>query len=275
FVYYHDDQVETSRITRLVDASGPVEKLEALDGVPREVIRKGDEVLCYLPATMTVKVDKLAGRKSFPAILPEQINELSEYYVIRRGGVERVAGFPAQIIALNPKDGMRYGRKLWADLHTGMLLRAKTFNERNEVMESFTFTQLQIGGNIDRDRVRSQFSGKGREWHVENSGAAVANLGDAGWTLRAQPPGFRKITEMTRTLGGVAGVGHMVLSDGLAAMSVFIQSSASSSSPPGLSRQGAINVYTRDLGNHRITVVGETPAESVRFVANAIERRGP
>lgn len=274
FVYYHDDQVETSRITRLVDASGPVEKLEALDGVPREVIRKGDEVVCYLPATMTVKVDKLAGRKSFPAILPEQINELSEYYVIRRGGVERVAGFPSQIIVLNPKDGMRYGRKLWADLHTGMLLRAKTFNERKEVMESFTFTQLQIGGNIERDRVRSQFAGKGKEWHVENSGAEPANLGDAGWTLRAQPPGFRKITEMTRTLGGTPGVGHMVLSDGLAAMSIFIQSRASSSSPPGLSRQGAINVYTRDLGRHRITVVGETPAESVRFIANAIELRG-
>jgi len=275
FVYYHDDQVETSRITRLVDASGPVEKLEALDGVPREIIRKGDEVVCYLPSTMTMKVDKLAGRKSFPAILPEQINSLSEYYDIRRGGVERVAGFPCQIIVLNPRDGMRYGHKLWADLHTGMLLRAKTFNERNEVMESFTFTQLQIGGNIERDRVRPQFAGKGREWHVENSGAELANLADAGWTLRAQPPGFRKITEMTRTLGGKPGVGHMVLSDGLAAMSVFIQPSASSSAPPGLSRQGAISIYTRELGNHRITVVGETPAESVRFIANAIEHRGP
>ena len=71
FVYYHDDQVETSRITRLVDASGPVEKLEALDGMPREVIRKGDEVVCYLPATMTVKVDNLPGLKSLPAIRPE------------------------------------------------------------------------------------------------------------------------------------------------------------------------------------------------------------
>ncbi|MBI2318302.1 MAG: MucB/RseB C-terminal domain-containing protein [Betaproteobacteria bacterium] len=273
FVYHYDDQVETSRITRIVDASGPIEKLEALDGVPREIIRRGDEVVCYLPASMTMKVDKLSGRKVFPAILPDQLNELSDYYVIRRGGVERVAGFPSQIVILTPKDGMRYGRKLWADVHTGMLLRAKTFNERNEVMESFTFTDLQIGGHIERERVRSQFAGKGKDWHVENSGAAEANLAQAGWTLRAQPPGFRKITEMTRTLGGKAGVGHMVLSDGLAAMSVFIQVASSASSPPGLSRQGAINVYSRDLGGHRITVVGEAPAESVKFIANAIERR--
>jgi sigma-E factor negative regulatory protein RseB len=275
FTYHHDDQVENSRVTRIVDASGPVEKLEALDGVPREVIRRGDEVVCYFPETMTMKIDKVAGRKSFPAILPEQVKDLSDYYLIRRRGVERVAGYDCQVIDLKPKDRMRYGHRLWADVNTGMLLRAKTFNERNEVVESFTFNQLQIGGSIDPDRVRSQYAVKGKDWHVENSGAAEANLANAGWTLRAQPPGFRKITEMMRTLGGKSGVAHMVFSDGLAAMSVFIHLSASPSSPPGASRQGAINVFTRDIGRHRITVVGDAPAESVRFIADAVEHRGP
>ena len=275
FTYYHDNQVENSRITRLVDASGPIEKLEALDGVPREVIRRGDEVVCYLPQTMTMKVDRMAGRKPFPAILPEQFKDLSDYYFIRRGGVGRVAGYDCQVIVLKPKDRMRYGHRLWADVNTGMLLRTETFNERNEMVESFTFNQLQIGGDIDPDQVRSRFAGEGKNWHVEKSGAEEANLADAGWTLRAQPPGFRKITEMLRTLGGKPGVGHMVLSDGLAAMSVFIQLSASPSSPPGASRQGAINVYARDLGGHRITVVGEAPPESVRFTANAVELHRP
>jgi len=34
---------------------------------------------------------------------------------------------------------MRYGHQLWADLNTGMLLRAKTFNEKNEMLEQFKF----------------------------------------------------------------------------------------------------------------------------------------
>jgi sigma-E factor negative regulatory protein RseB len=275
FVYQHDNQMETSRVTRVVTASGPVEKLEALDGVPREVVRKQDQVICYYPASMTMKVDKLFGRKPFPGILPEQVRELTDNYVIQRGKVERVAGYDCQIIVLEPRDKMRFGHRLCADVRTGMLLKARTTDDRNDLIESFAFTQLRIGGNIERDRVRSRFAGKGGEWRVEDSGAIESNLGEAGWTLRAQLPGFRKVTEMTRTLGGTAGVGHMVFSDGLAAVSVFIEQASGTSRQSGLSRQGAINVYARDVDGYRITVVGETPAESVKFIANAVEYRKP
>jgi sigma-E factor negative regulatory protein RseB len=82
---------------------------------------------------------------------------------------------------------------------------------------------------------------------------------------------------MTRSLGGVSGVGHIVLSDGLAAVSVFIEPSAQKPARalPEALRQGAFNVYIRQLGSHRIIVVGEAPAESVRSIANAVEYRKP
>ncbi|MGB7542665.1 MAG: sigma-E factor regulatory protein RseB domain-containing protein, partial [Burkholderiales bacterium] len=133
FVYQQGQQVETSRITHLVDASGPHEKIESLDGVPREIIRNRDEVVCYLPATMTVKIDKQPGWRSFPAILPEQLKGLSENYRVKKAEVERVAGYDCQVIVLEPKDRMRYGHRLWADLNTGMLLKAKTLDDRNGV----------------------------------------------------------------------------------------------------------------------------------------------
>jgi sigma-E factor negative regulatory protein RseB len=277
FVYQHGADSETSRITRLVQGGHAREKLETLDGQPREIVRSGDEVVCYLPASMTVKIDKQAGQRTFPAILPEQLKDLSDNYAIRKGEIERVAGFDCQVLVLEPKDKMRYGQKLWADVATGMLLKAKTFNDRNEVMEQFTFTQIQVGGNIDQQRVRPRWPKLGPEWRVENARAAEANLAEKGWTVKAGPPGFRKITEMTRTLGGTAGVGHIVLSDGLAAVSIFIEPSVSRLQPsrPELSRQGAINVFVRQLGEHRITVVGEAPAESVRHIANAVEYRKP
>ena len=40
FVYQHGEQVETSRITRIVDASGVHERLETLDGTPREIVNR-------------------------------------------------------------------------------------------------------------------------------------------------------------------------------------------------------------------------------------------
>ena len=43
----------------------------------------------------------------------------------------------------------------------------------------------------------------------------------------------------------------------------------------GLVRQGPINVFTRRLDDHWITVVGETPPESVKVIANAVEYHKP
>jgi negative regulator of sigma E activity len=122
-------------------------------------------------------------------------------------------------------------------------------------------------------KVKPRYAAKAREWRVEDSEAAPADLAKAGWVVRSAPPGFRTVGELTRTLGGTRGVGHIVLSDGLAAISVFIEPARQTALQPGLVRQGAINVYIRQLGNHRITVVGEAPADSVKYVADAVEFR--
>ena len=277
FVYQHDDQVESSRITRMVDASGPVEKLEIMDGMPREIIRSRNQVVCYLPSIMTVKIDKQGARHPFPLILPDRLKDLAESYTVRKAGVERVAGYDCQVIVLEPKDTLRYGQKLCADLATGMLLKAKTFNDRHKMLETFAFTQLKIGGHIDREMLKSRFAADAKDWHVEDSDAVPADLTHAGWAVRSPPPGFRKVTEMTRTLNGASGVGHIVFSDGLAAVSVFIEPVAAGNAArqPGLSRQGAINVFARRLENHWVTVVGETPAQSVKLIANTVEYRKP
>lgn len=276
FVYQRGNQVETSRITRIVEGGGSREKVEALDGIPREIVRNQDEVVCYLPGTMTMKIDKPSGGRSFPSILPQQFRDLPEHYNVRKGEVERVAGYDCQVIVLEPRDNLRYGHRLWADLATGMLIKAKTLADRNQMLEQFAFTELRIGGNIGRDRVKSRFTRKGRDWKIEDAGTAEANLAEAGWSVRAAPPGFRKITEMTRRIGATPHVGHIVFSDGLASVSVFIEPGSSGNShSPGPARQGIINVFTRQLSGHWITVVGETPAESVRLIAEAVEYRKP
>lgn len=273
FVYQHGLHMEMSRITRFVASNGAYEKLESLDGGMRELVRSPEQLTYYLPGSQTVKVDRQFVPYSFPAILPVQLRDLRDNYSISMGEIERVAGFECQAVVLEPKDQLRYGRKLWADMNTGMLLKARTLDARHEPVETFVFTQLQIG-HVERDRVRSSFAARAQEWRVEDSAVKVAKLTDAGWLVRSMPPGFRKVGEMRRTIGNVSGIGQIVYSDGLAAISVFIEPlSGRQPAAAGLVRQGAVNVFTRKLGENWITVVGETPAESVRFVANSIEYR--
>ena len=276
FVYQHGEQVETSRVTRIVDASGVHERLETLDGTPREILRANEQVTCYIPETMTMKVERLLDTRPFPGMRADP-QVLAEHYNIRKGGTERIAGHDCQSIVLEPKDNLRYGHKLWADVATGMLVKAKTLSEKGELVEQFAFTQLQVGGRIDRDQVKSRFAGKGRDWRVESNEMVAADLARTGWLLKSLPPGYRKVTEMKRNVGASADVGHIVLSDGLAAVSVFIETLGEKASAVqlGPSRQGAVNVYTRKLDSYLVTVVGEVPAESVRLIAQNVEHRPP
>jgi sigma-E factor negative regulatory protein RseB len=276
FVYQRGEQVETSRIVRVVDATGVHERLETLDGTPREIVRDNEEVTCYLPQTMTMKIDRRLDPKPFP-VMRADVSGLAENYVVRKAETERVAGYDCQAIVLEPRDNLRYGHKLWADVVTGMLVKARTVNEKNEVVEQFAFTQLQIGGKIDKEQVKSKFAGRGRDWRVERSGMAPADLATHGWQLGTLPPGYRKITELKRNVGASMDVGQIVVSDGFAAVSVFIEPLVErpSLAQVGLSRQGAVNVYVRKLPKHLVTVLGEVPAESVRLIANGVEYRQP
>jgi sigma-E factor negative regulatory protein RseB len=271
FVYQNGARSETSRITRFVDPAGDVEKLEIMDGVPREIVRTRDTVRCYLPGSRVVKVDRRTER-GFPALLPEGINALARHYDISLGETRRVAGYDCQAVVLTPKDNLRYGYRLYADTGTGMLLRAVTVDAAGEQVEQFTFTQLAMGG-VTRDMVKSRHAS--RSWRVEDAGAAPASL--PGWSLSSELPGFQKIIELKRRLGESRSAGQVVYSDGLAAVSVFIESLEGRSDPvrTGLASMGAIHIYTREVANHVVTVVGEAPAASVQRIANAVEYRRP
>jgi sigma-E factor negative regulatory protein RseB len=271
FVYQQGLRSETSRITRY--AAGDIERLEVLDGVPRECIRTRDKVKCYLPKSKVVKLENCAVNHTFPALLPEKVNELARHYDISLGESRRIANFDCQGILLKPKDNLRYGYRLYADASSGMLLKAMTVDASGDTIEQFSFTQISIG-NVTRDMVRPR--DPAQSWRIDNAEASPAHL--TGWSLSAELPGFRKVMELKRRLGESRQAGQMVYSDGLAAVSVFIEPldvARPDAVRTGLASVGAIHIYTREVANHVVTVVGEAPAVSVQRIANAVEYRPP
>lgn len=275
FVYQQANQMRTSRITHLLDGRNEVEKLEILDGKPREYIRNNEEVICYVPDAKTLFVEKRVTHDIFPAILANNAAELTEHYNVRKQESGRIAGHDCQAILLQPKDGLRYGYKLWAEKGSGLLLRSQTLNEKNEVVEQISFTQISIG-NVERSRVKPSYTNT-HGWKIENAAMSQANL--SGWTVNALPKGFRKIREVKRMVSdNVVGPGtatqrevsQIVFSDGLAAISVFIEPE-SQSRTEGSIQQGATNIVGKRQGDFWLTIVGEVPSAAIRQVANSIE----
>ena len=276
FIYQYGYHVETSRIVHAVDNSGEHEKLEILDGLPREIIRNNDEVQCFLPESKTVKVEIRIQRKPFPALLPDQLNNLSESYLIKLSGHERIAGFDCQALLLEPKDGMRYGYHLWAETNSGLLLKASMLDENNNVVEQMAFTQLNIGGPIDENMLKPKYPAKTAGWRYDRSGQPEPISIETGWSIRNPLAGFKKIMEAKRTVNGKPSpISHIVYSDGLAAVSIFIEPLTPGVKPSnGMSKRGALNIYTKPLNAYQITVLGEAPPRTVMEIGNSVYYTG-
>lgn len=279
FIYQQVDQVRMSRVTHVYDGKNEYEKLEIMDGKPREYIRKNDDVACYIPETRTIEVEKKGfSQVFFPAMVAANSSDLTEHYEVKkRPETGRIAGFDCDIIELDPKDNLRYGYRLWIERGTGLLLRAQTMNERSDVVEQITFAQLVIGG-FDKSAIHSSFPNVNL-WHVDIMPTVEAP--SLNWSVAGVPPGFKKTHELKRMVPdrgnfppGVPvsqhAVEQMIFSDGLAAISVFVEPS-SQSGTEGFLQQGAVSIVGKRQGDYWLVVMGEVPPTAIRNVANSVE----
>ncbi|MDD2916165.1 MAG: MucB/RseB C-terminal domain-containing protein [Gallionella sp.] len=298
FVYQYDNRVETSRITHVVEQDSEYERLESLDGPKREIIRHHGQVWCYINRKM-VQVGSRQAHNRFPALLPEQMSALSENYLVKEAGMERVAGYNAQVILFQPKDNLRYTRKIWAHTDSGLLLKAAVLDDKNHAVEQYAFTQLQIGGAVDRSWIKQGTADSDAASGKQAGKSSRAGMGlavsdslpimhkvpetamsgipvNSGWVADAMPAGFKKIMEVERPMRGKhAPVTQLVFSDGLSAISIFIElSDEDEDDVEGLTSRGAVNLYHKVVGKHLITVVGEAPPRMVMQTLDSVRYNG-
>lgn len=275
FVYQNGTHVETSRITHVVGSDGEHGRLEALDGARREVIRNNGEVWCYV-GDRKVRMEERQGRGGFPALLPEQLNLLHENYQVRRAEDDRVAGFQARTLLFKSRDNLRYSHKMWAHSDSALLLKAQVLDERGKPIEQYAFIQLAIGGNnIDRSWIPAD-PGSVSKLHPSSGRKAEITPPPSGWQIDMMPAGFRKVAEVRRPMQGKKEpVTQLVFSDGLVGISIFIEKSrGGDSEPTGLSGQGLIQIYSKQMADHLVTVVGEVPPRTVMQVADSVRFAG-
>jgi len=275
FLYQSGGRSELSRITHVVDATGEHERLEALDGTPREIVRNNDEVQSFLPADRLVVIDR-AGKDRFPGSLTTKASSLGDYYNVRLGAVVRVAGRDAQTVSLEPRDDMRYGHQFWADVATGLLLKARMVNETGQIVEQFAFTEIAQGISAERDKLKPH-TVTGSDWQVVDTRGNELRPDDMPWYLHSLPIGYRPVS-LTRRLMRRDGPDtlHLMLTDGLASVSVFIEPIPKGSNAAlvqGVTGVGATGIFRRIVNDHLVTVLGEAPAAAIRRVAESVELR--
>ncbi|GHT95051.1 siderophore-interacting protein [Betaproteobacteria bacterium] len=272
FSYQVGQRSETSRIVHRFSHGLESERLEVLDGSPREVLRRGGELRCILPEQRTVIVSRVEDRRTLPGRLPQDFASLVNNYRVRIGEVTRVADHDARVVIIEPLDDLRFGHVLWAEVRSGLLLKSRLLAPGGAVVEQFSFSDVQIGEEID-DRLLAPRAQPGPGWRVVEAVRRPGVQVERYWRLKMPLPGFTLVSVAYRVREQGGNVTHMVFSDGLASISVFIEpvDDRREAGRTGASSSGVVSVYERVVGDQRLTVLGEVPAQAVAQLAAAIE----
>jgi sigma-E factor negative regulatory protein RseB len=273
FVYQQDNQLSLMQIIHAATKDGEKERLISLDDVGREVIRNNGSVTCILPDTKSVVVEKGRPKQQFPPVFPMKIESLKAHYKFSLDRQEHVAGRIAQKIVISPRDKYRYGHNLWVDSQTGLLLKTHLMDQRGNLLEQFMFTEIQFMDSVPEKLLKPRTTGDKYTWHESNDQdpPATNDSGDE-WVVESIPAGFRSDMNRRHYMPNQKTVRHMVYTDGLASVSLFIEKyQKDAPSLIGASRMGAVNAYGRLIHKHYITAVGEVPKATVQMITESVK----
>ena len=274
FVYSNGGKMQSMRIIHRAEKDGERERLVALSGAAREVLRDRERVTCILPDSQSVVVAKSRPRDFPHSPLFDPGTGFARFYTMSIGYGERIAGRHTQLVTVEPRDRYRYGYRLWMDRETGLLLKSELVDENGEVAEQLVYTHIELPESIPDALLEPEVSGAGYTWYRDASGTAERGARPAGepaWL----PEGFDMSNHARDPiLESRTPVEHLVFSDGLASLSVFIERLDEAATPlRGLDSMGAVHAFGSVVNGYQITVVGEVPAATVTRVAESMARR--
>lgn len=277
FVYVQGSLVETMRITHVVDEDGIHERLVAETGPQRELWRDAGGVSWVAKDSRAVVRDPAFNRSYFPEVTPGVVAQASDYYRISLGGVEPLAGRLGRKLSIVPKDDYRYGYTLWLEEPSGLLLKWELFENEARPLARLMFTDIRIGREVDRKELQSSEAMKDYQTRPSDlpEKQEVTNAKPM-WAPSSLPPGFSLTSHRRQEKQSADLFQHLVYSDGVATVSVYVERAVEDRSPPsGTSRLGTTHAFSRQSDGLQITVVGDVPAATVEEIGKAVTRNTP
>ena len=245
------------------------ERVVAQEGNGLEIIRNGNEVHCILPESRSVLVEEWNDQSTLFSTLPSGRIRTSSHYDLIIMREDRVAGRAALMLAIRPHDQYRYEHRVWLDSETGFPLQTQLIGDDGDWLEQVKFADISLGGSVQSSALAPSYSTEDFKWLTsprrESTPVDVSGLHNENL-----PPGFRVTSAQEEVLpGSDEPVTHIMYTDGLATVSVFI-SEHSGDADPERSSLGASNTYSVVSDGHRITAVGDVPEATVERIANSI-----
>ncbi|RYF64154.1 MAG: transcriptional regulator, partial [Comamonadaceae bacterium] len=175
--------LSSARIWHVCEGDLQMERIEALSGVPRSTFRRNDHVMTFLPEAKVVKSEKRENLELFPNLLGTPDSALADFYSVRTLGKGRVAGFDADVVSLEARDGLRFGYRVWSERRSGLVVKLQTVDGDGRVVEQSAFSELQLDAPV-KVQALTQMMASTAGYRVEKSELERTTALAEGWTLK-------------------------------------------------------------------------------------------
>ncbi len=272
--------LSSSRIWHVCDGEVQLERVDALTGTPRTTLRRNEAVMTFLPQSRTVRTEQRDAMGVFPNLLaPGKDFSTADYYAARQVGQGRVAGFDADIVLLSPRDGKRFGYRIWSEQRTGLVVKTQTLDAGGRVLEQAAFSELLLDVPAQAGQLQQMMAATDG-YRVEKSEHVRTSAEAEGWRLKAEVPGFRPQQMYRRRAPNAVTMVQWIFSDGLATVSLFLEPfDGQRHGAEGMAAMGATHTLLRRVpaatGDWWLTAVGEVPVQTLQVFAQNLERRNP
>jgi sigma-E factor negative regulatory protein RseB len=283
-------QLSSSRVAHYFERSVSYELIEALDGRMQRVYRVDGAVHTVWPHAGVVIVEMREAMGHGASLMQIVESRAAEAYEMRGQGRDHVAGREADVFLLVPRDEWRYAQRLWADVASGLMLRADVLSAAHQVLESSAFTDVEIGVRAQPEAVLSAIKQAKalRELRARHERTA---LEAEGWAMPRPLPGFQLASTVRRPQQAMPVLRaekersdrpdreppmmlQVVLSDGLTHLSLFIERFDPERHRKEVqARMGATATWMQRRGEFWLTAVGDVPPATLKRLLDAIERR--
>jgi sigma-E factor negative regulatory protein RseB len=265
-----DGSAEALKVVHTVKDGVVMEKVVAQEGNGLEIIRNGNEVHCILPDRKSVLVEEWNDQSTLFSTLPSSDIRFGSEYDVAIVREDRVAGREAILLAIRPHDGFRYGHRIWLDIETGFPLQTQLISD-GEAIEQVKFADISLNQEILASALQPSISTENFTWLRQPPGHATTDV-ETDWKCDQLPAGFRAVsTHQEKMQGSDEIVTHIMFSDGLANVSVFIAAD-SGELVSGADQVGGSNSYSVESGGFEITAIGEVPAMTVEQIATSMRQ---
>jgi len=270
FVHVLDGTAETLHIVHRNADGQSGERILSMDGVGREIVRQGDRVQGIFPDRRIVLFETRSDVSPLVSALPSNTAELDPHYEITLGDSARVAERVVQVLEIKPRDEFRYGYMLWLDRETAMPLQSQLIDEQGQVVEQILFTDIEVPADIPAAALEATIDTTG--FTTLRAPEAAPLAAEIPWRAATVPGGFKlSVATQSPIAGSDTPVEHLVYSDGLATVSVFIEDPATKAEVgEGFSTVGSTNAYSLTLRGRKVTAMGEVPRQTVRTIASSL-----